>query len=133
MVPIRGLRCTRIEPRLAASVGRGESDSGAAGLAEIAEHHGANVDRGAQVLWNAFPPPVEPGPVGVPGIEYGVKSPSRAAPEGAEGPRVGRLWADNLQIRIESKTYSVLPDNRSYSLLKSPGLLYIAECRSTES
>ena len=45
---------------------------GAAGLAEIAEHHGADVDGGAQVLRDPLPAPVQPGPVGVPRVEDGV-------------------------------------------------------------
>ena len=47
----------------------GESHSGAAGVAEVAEHHGADVHRGAEVLRDAFAAPVQPGPVGVPGVE----------------------------------------------------------------
>ena len=47
----------------------GEGDAGAAGLAEVAEHHGADVHRGAQVLRDPLAAPVQPGPVGVPGVE----------------------------------------------------------------
>ena len=49
----------------------GERDAGAAVLAEVAEHHGADVDGGAQVLRDPFPTPVQPGAVGVPGVEDG--------------------------------------------------------------
>ena len=38
----------------------GEGHPGVAGLAEVAEHHGAHVDRGAQILWDSFPSCREP-------------------------------------------------------------------------
>ena len=48
----------------------GERDTGAAGVAEVAEHHRADVDGGAQVLRDPFPPAVQLRPVGVPGVEH---------------------------------------------------------------
>ena len=50
----------------------GERDAGAAGLAEVAEHHRADVDGGAQVLRDALAASVQPRPVGVPRVEDGV-------------------------------------------------------------
>ncbi len=47
----------------------GEGDAGAGVLAEVAEHHAADVDRGAQVVRDALLAAVEPGPVAVPGVE----------------------------------------------------------------
>lgn len=50
----------------------GEGDAGAGVLAEVAEHHAADVDRGAQVVRDALLAAVEPGAVAVPGVEDGV-------------------------------------------------------------
>ena len=47
----------------------GERDAGARVVAQVAEHHRADVDRGAQVVRDALAAPVEPRPVGVPGVE----------------------------------------------------------------
>ena len=47
----------------------GERDAGAGGLAEVAEHHRADVHRRAEVVRDPLPPPVQPGPLGVPGVE----------------------------------------------------------------
>ena len=50
----------------------GETDAGARGVAEVAEHHGAHVDRGAEVVGDALATPVEPRAVGVPRPEDGL-------------------------------------------------------------
>ncbi len=50
----------------------GEGNAGAAGLAQVAEHHRADVHRGTQVMRDPLSPPVQPRPVGVPGVEDGL-------------------------------------------------------------
>lgn len=50
----------------------GEGDTGAGVLAEVAEHHGTDVDGGAQVVRDALLAAVEPRAVAVPGVEDGV-------------------------------------------------------------
>ncbi len=67
----------------------GEGDAGAGVLAEVAEDHRADVDRGAQVVRDPLLAAVEPGPVAVPGVEDGVDRQvhllARVLREGAAG------------------------------------------------
>ena len=72
---ILALRIGQVVPVRAGPTGRrvtGERNAGAAGLAQVAEHHRADVHRGTQVLRDPLPPPVQPRPIGVPGVEDSV-------------------------------------------------------------
>ena len=50
----------------------GEAHAGAGGLPHVAEHHGAHVDRGAQVVRDLLAAAVDVGALGVPGAEDGL-------------------------------------------------------------
>ncbi|GAA3103397.1 hypothetical protein GCM10020254_56480 [Streptomyces goshikiensis] len=63
------LEVVAVDALVAAGRVAGEGDAGAGVGAEVAEDHGADVDRGAQVARDALLAPVELGAVGVPGVE----------------------------------------------------------------
>ena len=63
-------RWTVGSPRPSLLPGPGEAHAGAGRGTEVAEDHRAHVHCGAQVVRDALTPAVQPGPVGVPGLEH---------------------------------------------------------------
>jgi hypothetical protein len=66
------LQVVAVDAQVAAGRVAGEGDAGAGVGAEVAEHHGADVDGGGQVAGDALLAAVELGPVAVPAVEDGV-------------------------------------------------------------
>lgn len=75
----------------------GEGDAGAGVLAEVAEHHAADVDRGAQVVGDALLAAVQPGPVAVPGVEDGVDGEVHLVPRVLREVAAGLTQHDGLE------------------------------------
>ncbi len=65
------LQVVAVDALRAAGRVAGERDAGAGVHAEVAEHHRADVDGGAQVGRDALLPPVDDRALGVPGLEHG--------------------------------------------------------------
>ena len=71
VLALRVLQVVAVDALVAAGGVAGEGDAGAGVRAEVAEDHGADVDRGAQVAGDALLAAVELGAVGVPRVEDG--------------------------------------------------------------
>ena len=72
VLALRVLQVVAVDAGVARGGVAGEAHARAGVLAHIAEHHGADVDGGAQVVGDALAPAVDAGALGVPGAEHGL-------------------------------------------------------------
>ena len=72
VLALRVLQVVAVDAGVAGGGVAGEAHAGAGVFAHVAEHHGADVDGGAQVVGDALAAAVDAGALGVPGAEDGL-------------------------------------------------------------
>ena len=72
VLALRVLQVVAVDAGVAGGGVAGEAHAGAGVFAHVAEHHGADVDGGAQVVGDALAAAVDAGTLGVPGAEDGL-------------------------------------------------------------
>ena len=72
VLALRVLQVVAVDAGVAGGGVTGEAHAGAGVFAHVAEHHGADVDGGAQVVGDALAAAVDAGALGVPGAEHGL-------------------------------------------------------------
>ena len=72
VLALRVLQVVAVDAGVAGGGVAGEAHAGAGVFTHVAEHHGADVDGGAQVVGDALAAAVDAGALGVPGAEHGL-------------------------------------------------------------
>ncbi len=101
---VLALRVLQVVAVVAGHAGGGvtrEADAGAGVVAEVAEHHGHDVDRGAEVVRDALAAAVQPGAVGVPRVEDGLDGQVQLLARVLRELPAGLLEHDRLELGDE--------------------------------